>query len=85
MKAEAATLLDSFSDVRLVAIRGFYGQPIGGNEVFYASDRPLPKGAASKAEGAFTYIKADVEQLAGSADVLRDDYAPVDQLQNRPD
>jgi len=85
LKAEAATLLDAFADVRLVAVRGPYGQPYGGNEIFYASDRPMPKQAGSSAEGAVTYVRGDVEQMAGDAEVLRDDYAPVDQLLTRPE
>ena len=71
--------------MRLVALRGEGGQPYGGNEVFFASDRPLPKAVGSSAEGAVTYGKADVEAIAGDAEGLRDDYAPVDQLLTRPE
>jgi MFS family permease len=85
MKAEAATLLASFADLRLVAVRSYYGEPIGGNEVFFASDRQLPKSVKSDIEGASTYFRPEVERLAGSAEIFRDDYAPVDQLQTRPD
>lgn len=85
LKAEAATLLDSFADVRLVAVPGPYGTPIGGNEVFFASDRPLPKKMGSSVEGATTYTRNDLESIAGTAEVLRDDYAPVDQLLTRPE
>jgi MFS family permease len=84
MKAEAMTLLDSFADVRLVAFRGRFGQPYGGNEVFYASERPLPRSVTSKAEGATTYSHGDVETIAANAESLRDDYAPVDQLVTWP-
>jgi MFS family permease len=84
LKAEAATLLSSFTDVKLVAIQGPYGAPIGGDEVFYASDRRMPKTVESSAEGASTYGRDDVETLAGTAQTLRDDYAPVDQLLTRP-
>jgi MFS family permease len=85
LRAEAATLLDSFADVRLAAVRGRYGQPYGGNEVLYASDRPMPKRTGSSAEGAVTYNREDVEAIAGNAETLRDDYAPVDQLITRPE
>jgi hypothetical protein len=85
LRAEAATLLDSFADVRLVAVRGRYGQPYGGNEIFYASDRQMPKTIGSSAKGAVTYNRADVEGIAGNAEALRDDYAPVDQLITRPE
>jgi MFS family permease len=84
LRAEAATLLDSFADVRLVTVPGPNGGPIGGNAVFFASDRQMPKKTGSNAEGAITYSHNDVEGLAGTADVLRDDYAPVDQLLTRP-
>jgi SAM-dependent methyltransferase len=80
LKAEATTLLNSFTDVRLVALRGLHGRLYGGNEVFYASDRPMPKAVASSAEGAVTYGRRDVEAIADNAEALRDDYAPVDQL-----
>lgn len=85
LKAESATLLDAFNDVRLVAIPGEDERPAGGNEVLFASDRPMPKAARSNAEGAITYNRAGVEQLAGTAEPLRDDYAPADQLLTRPD
>jgi MFS family permease len=85
LKAEAATLLDSFADVRLVAVRGPRGAPLGGNEVFFASDRRMPKAVGSSAEGATTYSRAEVESIAGTAQILRDDYAPVDQLLTRPE
>jgi hypothetical protein len=85
LKAEGATLLDSFRDVRLAAIRGRFGQPLGGNEVYFASDRPMPAKVASKLEGATAYFRSDVEQFAGNVEILRDDYAPVDQLATRPE
>lgn len=85
VKAEGATLLDSFRDVRVVAVRGVNGQPVGGNEVFFASDRTMPKATGSTARGATTYVRSDVESLVGDAEELTDDYAPVDQLITRPE
>jgi spermidine synthase len=79
LRAEAATLLDAFADVRMVAFAG-RGGPAGGNAVFLASDQPMPERVGSDAAGATTYSHHDVESLAGNADVLRDNYAPVDQL-----
>ncbi len=76
LRAQAATLLDAFADVRLVARPG----PAGGNQVLLASDRPLPAQVASTARGAVTLPRAAVARFAAGADVLRDDDAPADQL-----
>jgi MFS family permease len=83
LKAEAATLLNAFSDVRLVTFAAEDGRPAGGNAVLLASDRPMPKAVRSNAEGAITYNLPGVEWLARGAEPLRDDYAPVDQLLTR--
>lgn len=85
LKAEAATLLDAFADVRLVTFIGEDGRPSGGNAVLFASDRPMPRDARSNAEGATTYNLPSVEWLTGDTEPLRDDYAPADQLLTRPD
>jgi MFS family permease len=76
LRAQAATLLDQFADVRLVVPPG----PAGGNLVLLAADRPLPPGAGSSARGARTLDRAAVARFAAGADVLRDDDAPADQL-----
>jgi len=83
LSAEAATLLGSFDDVRLVAYPGPKGI-YGGNEVFFASDRPMPKATGSSFKGAATYGPDDVTSLAGTAEALHDDYAPVEQMLTRP-
>ena len=80
LKAEAATLLDAFADVRLVAFPG----PAGGNQVLLASDRPSGAGPGSTARGARTMDRAAVERFTAGADVLRDDDAPADQLLSAP-
>ncbi len=79
LRAEAATLLDVFADVRLVA-HARRSDPVGGNLVFLASDRRLSRGVRSAADRARTFARADVARIAGDADVLRDDDAPADQL-----
>jgi MFS family permease len=84
LKAEAATLLDTFRDVRLVTIAGEDGRPLGGNAVLLASDRPMAKAVRSNAFNAVTYDLPGVEWLAKGSKPLRDDYAPVDQLISRP-
>jgi spermidine synthase len=75
LKAETATLLDAFADVRLVALPG----PAGGNQVLLASDRPLGT-VRSTSRGARTLGRTAVQRFAEGAEVLRDDYAPADQL-----
>jgi spermidine synthase len=80
LRAEAATLLEAFADVRLVAHPDWHRRPAGGNAVLLASDRPLPRGAGSDAEGAITLTRRQVVRFAAGAESLRDDYAPADQL-----
>lgn len=80
LRAEAATLLDRFADVRLVTHPGADLRPGGGNAVLLASDRPLPATVRSNADGAVTYDRAAVERFAADAEPLRDDLAPADQL-----
>jgi len=80
IRAEAATLLEKFKFIRLITFSDRADQPVGGNIVMVASDRPLPKKFGPEGKGAFNYDQSFVEQLAISADPLRDDYAPVDQL-----
>ena len=85
LRAEAATLLDAFADVRLVTFRGRGDRPKGGNAVLLASDRPMADTVGSNAAGALTYSRPYVERWAGGAEVLRDDDAPADQLLTPPD
>lgn len=80
VKAEAATLLDAFEHVRLTTFIGPDGGPYGGNVVLLASDRPLGRAVGANTETAATFSQAQVEELVGDAEPLRDDYAPVDQL-----
>jgi spermidine synthase len=75
-RAEAATLLREFRDVRAVALPG----PAEGNLVLLASDQPLPHAVGSTARGARTFDRRAVGRLAGNAEPLRDDSAPADQL-----
>ncbi len=79
LRAEAATLLEAFADVRLIARAGPDG-PSGGNLVLLASDRRLAPAAGSTARGAETLDRAAVERLAAGSDPLTDDDAPADQL-----
>ncbi len=81
LDAESMTLLDAFRDIHLISFPDERGEPIGGNVVLIASDRHLPNSVQSDARGAFTYPRSNVWAFAGGAEPLRDDYAPVDQLQ----
>jgi spermidine synthase len=83
LRAEAATLLAAFTHVRLITPPGSDGRPRGDNEVLLASDGPLPPEHGPPAFGAATYDREAVARLVGDAKRLRDDYAPVDQLQTR--
>jgi spermidine synthase len=85
LKAEAATLLVGFSKVRLVAVPGTDGTPGGGNEVLLASNGDLPPAPDSPSDGASVYERNAVVRLVNGAQPLRDDYAPVDQLETRPE
>jgi hypothetical protein len=77
-RAEAATLLEAFADVALVARPAADGTPRGGNLVLLASDGALP--ALRPAAGGRAWGRSDVASFARGASVLRDDDAPADQL-----
>jgi MFS family permease len=82
LRAESATLLAMFRNVRLITWVTSNRRPEGGNMVLIASDGPLPpeRGPLS---GAATLERAAVARLTGGAQRLTDDYAPVDQLETR--
>jgi spermidine synthase len=81
VRAEAATLLDAFAAVALIAEPDRRsGGPAGGNLVLVASERPLPRSARSTVRGARTYSRDDVVRFVAGADPLTDDDAPADQL-----
>lgn len=82
LRAEIATVLESFRDVVVVTYPGKDASPDGGNSVVIASDRPLPAAAmvADPAGGATSYDRFTLERYTADATPLRDDYAPTDQL-----
>jgi spermidine synthase len=82
-RAEAATLLDVFDDVRMVTF-GAEEHPLGGNAVMLASDKTIPESATTENKVATTLSSDEVESFAANAQVLRDDYAPADQLLTTP-
>ncbi len=83
LRAEAATLLATFTNIRMITPAGREGRPSGGNAVLLASDGPLPPDRGPAAFGASTYGRDAIAELAAGAKPLRDDYAPVDQLETR--
>lgn len=85
LRAEAATLLTSFTNVAVIGNVGANRRPTGGNEVLLASSGPLPLPHGAAAAGAGRLERAAIARLAHGAIVLRDDYAPVDQLDTRPE
>jgi hypothetical protein len=85
LRAEAATLLGSFRNVRMIAPAGANGRPVGSNIVLLASNGPLPPKRGAPADGAHVFERPAVAGLVGGAKPLRDDYAPVDQLETRPE
>lgn len=85
VRAEAATLRSVFAHVVLEARFGRLPGGASENFVFFASDRPLPLSALAasarrRRDGEVLHAEPAVAAFAGSAQVLRDDYAPVDQL-----
>jgi hypothetical protein len=80
MKAELATLLEAFDDVRMVTEVGPDGEPVKGNAALFAADEALPRSVTSSFFEAATFTRPELESFAGDAEPLRDDYAPVDQL-----
>ena len=88
-RAEVATIASVFPDVALVADPRALAGAGGGNFVIVASASPLPAAALrarlAQRGGGLAVADGDaVARFAGGAMVLRDDYAPVDQLLTRP-
>jgi len=83
LQAEAATLMDTFEHVRMVTF-GRGEEAFGGNAVLLASERPIPDRALLEKEESVGLDEASLEYFAADADVLRDDYAPADQLLTTP-
>ena len=84
-RAEAATIAGVFPHVALISRPGVLAGSGGDNLVFVASERPLPIEAveAQLARRVPEYMLiegSEYETFAGNAEVLTDDYAPVDQL-----
>jgi spermidine synthase len=93
VRAEAATLADRFEHVAIVAGPGTLAGEFGGlaNIVLVASDAPIDVAAleaeiAARGEASANRVIAGRDAVAvfvGDAQVLTDDFAPVDQLIGR--
>jgi len=82
VRAEAATLQSVFP---YVATEARFSERHSENFVFFASDQPLPlaaltAGARERRDGETLKTGSSLVRLVAHAQVLRDDYAPVDQL-----
>lgn len=89
VRAEAATLAAVFDNVALVASSGQVAGEAGGNHVLVASDDAIDVTALERRLGARGGLRkavggAELERFVDGADVLTDDFAPVDQLLARP-
>lgn len=84
LRAESATLLSAFAHVYMVTGGAPNGRPAGGNEVLIASNGPLPAEHSRPADNGTLYEEAAIRRIVAGAKPLRDDYAPVDQLETRP-
>ena len=88
LRAEAATLSAGFDHVAVIGRAGSFGPArgdIGGNFVLVASDEPLPVDAIvraneRRARDDEVLVGSDLDAFVGDAQVLVDDFAPVDQL-----
>jgi hypothetical protein len=85
VRAELATLQRVFPHVLLLARAPVLAGEDGGNVVAVASQQPLPEEAitAALAGRQLAWQVAEGDELAafvGDAQVLTDDFAPVDQL-----
>lgn len=82
-RAEVATVASVFRHVALISYPSVFDGTGGGNILILASDAPLPDLLDPLADNAPDFevrTGADVAVFARDAEILRDDYAPVDQL-----
>ena len=88
LKAEAATLAAAFAHVALVATAEQVAGKKGGNHVLVASSSPLDlagleRRLAARPDPQVALDGQQLDRFVGRADVLTDDFAPVDQLLGR--
>jgi predicted membrane-bound spermidine synthase len=78
-RAELATLREEFRHVAVIVPAGGVPKDTPVNQILIASDAPIPKLAIDPADGVLLEGR-DVDRYIGDAQILTDDYAPVDQL-----
>jgi MFS family permease len=85
-RAEAATLRAVFPHVAVIAHPPLLDGERGGNFVLVGSNAPLDRSALIFAmqDGETVLVDAEAAPFAATARILRDEYAPVDQLLGRP-
>ncbi|MGE3961197.1 MAG: fused MFS/spermidine synthase [Dehalococcoidia bacterium] len=89
VEAEVATLLEVFEHVGVIAPVRYLDGERGGNYVLVASQTPIDWGAVQarlqeRGQSEVAWYGEEARAFAADAPVLRDDYAPVDQLIGRP-
>lgn len=85
LRAETATLQEVFDHVAVLAPRSRFDGTAGGNSVIVASDAPLPldelrANIAERGDDDLVVTGAPLDEFVADAEVLTDEYAPVDQL-----
>ncbi|HTA05164.1 MAG TPA: fused MFS/spermidine synthase, partial [Solirubrobacteraceae bacterium] len=83
LRAEVATLFGAFAHVRMTTLRDEQGRLLGGNEVIVASNGALPPAPSAPADEGRVFDREALAGIVAGAQQLRDDYAPVDQLETR--
>ena len=89
VEAETATLLEVFAHVGVIAPYRYLDGGSGGNFVLVASQSPVAwdgvqAGLNERSLNEIAWFGDQARDFADGAPVLRDDYAPVDQLIGRP-
>jgi len=89
VRAEMATLDAVFEHVAVIAPLSYLTGDAGGNFILVGSQEPLPwaelQGRLTvRAQSELVWVGDQAREFAGDAGVLRDDFAPVDQLIGRP-
>ena len=88
-KAEVATFLDVFEHVAVIALPGQLAGERGGNYVLVGSQQPVAwpivqAWISSRGSDEVVWAGEQAAAFAGTARMLTDDFAPVDQLISRP-
>jgi spermidine synthase len=88
-RAQLATFAEVFEHVGVFGPASRVDGTSGGNVILLASDEPLPEAALARVDqahgGSATLItgQSEIDSFIADAPVLRDDYAPTDQLLTR--